>query len=208
MPFESAGRRFARFVTDAVVTNPARWRWLRPLFAFQWTLLAPSWDDHRRPDSLDPYLAALDRLPSPPARALDVGTGTGAGALAIASRFPSTLVVGVDFSAAMIERAASKVDTALSGRVSFRCADASALPFRNDEFDLVAHSNMIPFFDEVARVLRPGGHAVFAFSGGADTPIYVSDDRLESELGERGFADFIRVARGRGTAFIARKGSG
>ena len=33
---------------------------------------------------------------------------------------------------------------------------------------------MIPFFDELARVVRPGGTLVVAFSLGPQTPIYVS----------------------------------
>ena len=58
---------------------------------------------------------------------------------------------------------------------------------------------MIPFFDELARVVAPGGAVVFAFSGGADTPIYVPSERLRGELGRRGFADFAEFVAGRGT---------
>ena len=64
---------------------------------------------------------------------------------------------------------------------------------------------MIPFFDELARVTAPGGAVVFSFSGGAETPIYVSSERLRSELGRRNFADFAEFSVGRGTALLARK---
>jgi hypothetical protein len=64
---------------------------------------------------------------------------------------------------------------------------------------------MLPFFDEVARVLRPGGSALFAFSGGAQTPIYVPPERLRAELGRRGFVEFAEFAAGNGTALLARK---
>lgn len=202
---ERTGRRFARLVTDAVVARPIAWRLFRPLFRRQWDQLAPTWEQLRRPDTFDPYIAALNALPEPPRRALDVGTGTGNGALEIAARFPMAEVVGVDFSPVMVAQAASKITPSLSGRVSFRWGDASSLPFRDGEFDLVAHNNMIPFFDEVTRVLRPGGHALFAFSGGAQTPIYVPPERIRAEPERRGFSDFAFFSRARGTSLVARK---
>jgi len=64
---------------------------------------------------------------------------------------------------------------------------------------------MIPFFDEIARVLRPGGHVLFAFSSGAETPIYVPPARLRAELERRGFSGFAYFSPGRGTALVARK---
>ena len=66
---------------------------------------------------------------------------------------------------------------------------------------------MIPFFDELARVVAPGGSVVFAYSGGAGTPIYVPPERLRAELERRGFADFAEFKAGRGTSFLARKPS-
>jgi SAM-dependent methyltransferase len=198
-------RRFARFVTDTVVAQPAAWRFIRPVFRRQWDRLAPSWEGTRQPDTFDSYLAGLDALPEPPTRALDVGTGTGGGAMEIAARFPEAVVLGVDFSAQMVAHAASRVPSSLAGRVSFRQADAASLPLGDGEFDLVAHNNMIPFFDEITRVLRPGGHALFAFSGGPDTPIYVRPERLRSELERRGFSDFAYLRQGRGTVLIARR---
>jgi len=197
--------RFARLVTEAVVARPAAWRLLRPLFRRQWDELPPSWEQLRRPDTFDPYLAGLDSLPQPPTRALGVGTGTGGGALEIAACFPTAEVVGVDFSPVMVAQAASKIIPTLAGRDSFRWGDASSLPFRDAEFDLVAHNNMIPFFDEVTRVLRSGGHALFAFSSGAQTPIYVPPQRLRAELERRGFSDFAFFSRARGTSLVARK---
>lgn len=198
-------RRFARMVTDAVVAQPAAWRLIRPLFRRQWDQLASSWERTRQPDTFDPYLAGLDALPEAPTRALDVGTGTGDGAIEIAAKFPEAEVLGVDFSAQMVTRAESKVLPSFAGRVSFRQADAASLPFRDSDFDLVAHNNMIPFFDEIARVLRSGGHALFAFSGGRETPIYVRPQRLRAELERRGFSDFAYLTRGRGTVLVARK---
>ena len=198
-------RRFARFVTNRVVAHPAAWRILRPLFRRQWDYAASTWEQSRRPDSFDPIKAALDLLPSPPGRALDVGTGTGGAAFTIAVRFPHAKVVGVDLSSEMVDRARSKITGPVAGRLSFQQADASSLPFPAEDFDLVTHSNMIPFFDETARVLRPGGHAIYAFSSGTETPIYVPLDRLQGELQKRGFTEFARCSAGRGMALVARK---
>lgn len=160
------------------------------------------WDSIRLPDTLAPYVAALERIDGPVERALDVGTGTGAGAQVIKERFPDAEVVGVDVSPAMLEAARKNVDG-----VSFQEGDASKLSFGDGEFDLVAHSNMIPFLDQVARVLRPGGWTFFAFSGGAETPIYVPPERLRRELERRGFTEFAEIAAGRGTAVLARRGN-
>ena len=109
-------------------------------------------------------------------------------------------------SAKMVERARRNTPAAEEGRVTFQRADAAALPFADESFDLVAHANMIPFFDEVARVLRNGGHVVFAFSSGATTPIYVPATTLRAELEARGFTDFAEFTAGRGNALLARKG--
>ena len=157
----------------------------------------------RGPDSAAPFEAALDRVDGPVRRALDVGTGTGAGALEIAKRFHGAEVVGLDVSPAMLEEARR-----IAPGVEFVEGDASSLPFGDGEFDLVAHANMIPFLDETARVLRPGGWTVHAFSAGPQTPIYVAPDRLRRELERRGFTDFAEITAGRGSAVLARRGEG
>jgi len=69
----------------------------------------------------------------------------------------------------------------------------------------VTLSNMIPFFDEIARVIAPSGSVVFAWSVGADTPIYVPPERLRTELDRRGFGEFRELEAGPGTALLARK---
>jgi SAM-dependent methyltransferase len=198
------GRRFARVVTNTVLRYPRLWRLLRGGMRRQFDALAPRWDALRDPDHLAPYELALESV-DPPRRALDVGTGTGAGAFSIARRFTDAEVVGVDLSERMLDEARRKTPTNLSDRVRFDAADASKLPFEDGSFDLVALANMIPFVDELERVLAPGGQVLFAFSVGAATPIYVAPDRLRSELEPRGFTDFAEFAAGKGTALLARK---
>ncbi len=199
------GGRFARIATDVVVRRPALWRLFRGPMRRQFERLAPHWDEIRTADHLASLEAALDTLEEPPARVLDLGTGTGAAAFSSAARWPEAEVVGVDVSEAMLESARRKLSPDLARRVSFTPADAASLPFPDGSFDLVTLANMIPFFDELARVVGPGGHAAFAFSVGPQTPIYVPSERLRAELGRRGFAEFHDLAAGSGTALLARK---
>jgi ubiquinone/menaquinone biosynthesis C-methylase UbiE len=200
------GRKFARLSTNSVLRSPRLWRFFRPLVRKQFDAIAGNWDTMRDPAHLAPYEAALAAVEPAPARALDLGTGTGEGAFAIARRFPAAEIVGVDLADGMLAEARRKTPAELAERVRFENGDASALPFADGSFDLVAHANMIPFFDEVARVLAPGGQAVFAFSYGPGTPIYVSTDRLKEELQRRGFTEFAEFAAGNGTSLLARKG--
>jgi ubiquinone/menaquinone biosynthesis C-methylase UbiE len=106
----------------------------------------------------------------------------------------------------MLAEARRKTPPELAERLEFENGDASSLPFPDASFDLVAHANMIPFFDELARVLAPGGQALFAFSVGPGTPIYVPPERLREELARRGFSEFAEFDAGKGTALLARKG--
>lgn len=202
---EDAGRRFARLATRAVVARPALWRLFRRPIHAQFTRLAPFWEGRRGPEDVVALEAALERLHRPPARVLDLGTGTGLAARVVARRFPEAEVVGVDLSEAMVEEAERLLDPRLSTRVRYQVADASALPSGDGAFDLVVLLNMIPFFDELARVTAPGGAVVFAFSSGAQTPIYVPPDRLRERLAPLGFHGFEEVAAGSGSAFLARR---
>jgi malonyl-CoA O-methyltransferase len=91
-------------------------------------------------------------------RALDVGTGSGR-YLGVLAETGAT-VVGVDFSLAMLRRAAGAT------RV---CADAASLPFRRRSFDLINASLMVgdvadlgAWTREMAGSLVRGGHLVYS----------------------------------------------
>jgi len=197
-------QRFARMVTDTVVRRPLLWRLLRRPLRTMFDGLAPTWETRIGPHHLWALDLALAEV-SPPRRVLDLGTGTGVVALALADRYPAADILGIDLSPGMIDEARRKVPSELAGRVSFEVGDAAALGSPDAAFDLVVLSNMIPFFDELARVVAPGGTLVLSFSKGADTPIYVAPERLRDELGRRGFAEFAEFSAEPATALRAKR---
>jgi len=199
------GQRFARLVTDAVVRRPALWRLLRRPLRKMFDGLAPTWETRIGPHHLWALDLALEDLPAP-GRVLDLGTGTGVVALALAERYPEAEVVGIDLSPGMIEEARRKLPPELAGRVRFEVGDASALDCTDDEFEVVVLSNMIPFYDELARIVASGGTLALSFSRGSETPIYVAPEPLRRELGRRGFAEFAEFSAPPATALRARKG--
>jgi ubiquinone/menaquinone biosynthesis C-methylase UbiE len=171
----------------------------------QFDRLAPRWDTMRSPEHLSSFELALDGIAGSPRRVLDLGTGTGAAAFAVAGRFPEAQVTGADLSNEMLAEARRKTPDELADRVRFEQADAAHLPYGDGAFELVTLANMIPFFDELARVLTPGGWALFSFSAGPETPIWVAPERLRAELARRGLTDFADFQAGPGTALLARK---
>jgi ubiquinone/menaquinone biosynthesis C-methylase UbiE len=198
-------QRFARMVTDAVVRRPALWHVFRRPLQKQFDRLAPTWETRIGPHHLLALDLALEDVVSP-VRVLDLGTGTGVVAQALAVRYPEAEVVGIDLSPAMIEEARRKLPPELEARVDFQVGDASALVSSDGEFDLVVLMNMIPFFDELARITAHGGRLVLSFSRGDETPIYVPSERLREELAPRGFAEFAEFSAPPATAFRAKRG--
>jgi SAM-dependent methyltransferase len=203
---QSLGRRFARLATNAVVARPRLWRGFRWLLRKQFDRLAPEWQARRRPEAFAALEEALAAVEPPPRRVLDLGTGPGAAAFLAARRFPDAEVVGADLSERMLAEARANIPPELAGRMRFEAADGAQLPFEDEAFDLVVLANMIPFFDELARAVAPGGWVVLSFSAGPETPIWVPPARLREELGVRGFSDFADFTAAGGTALLARKG--
>jgi ubiquinone/menaquinone biosynthesis C-methylase UbiE len=104
-----------------------------------------------------------------PERILQVQCGEGDGALFLAREFPRASVRGVDADEAAIRRASARIGLDPEGRIAFKEGGPRKLPFPEDLFDLVAALDAEPSPREVARVLRPGGYLLIAWTaGGAD----------------------------------------
>ena len=104
----------------------------------------------------------------PGLRVLDVGSGLGGPARVLASD-KNCHVTGVDITKEFCEVATllSKL-TALAHVTEFRHGDATALPFEDGQFDLALTMQIQMniedkrrFYDEIFRVLKPGGRFVF-----------------------------------------------
>jgi ubiquinone/menaquinone biosynthesis C-methylase UbiE len=99
---------------------------------------------------------------------LEVAVGTGQMFAALARANPNGTTRGIDVSPGMLTRARHRV-RGLDGRVELGIADARALPFDDDSFDLVVVGylfDLLPETDfglviaEVCRVLRDSGRVV------------------------------------------------
>ncbi len=168
---------------------------------------AAGWDRRTGAGSVD-HLAtlatAVTKVSPTPERVLDLGTGTGAGVLFLAREFPRASVRGVDISEDMIRVARAKVGLDPDGRIAFKVADAAHLPYADDSFDLITQLNMPPFFREIARVLRPGGHVIVAATNGDETPFFTPAPVLERGFRRRGIEPVDIGEAGRGTFFVGR----
>ena len=168
---------------------------------------AVGWDQRTGaggPEHLAPLASAVLRVSPSPERILDVGCGTGAGTLFLAREFPQARIRGVDISEEMVREAVAKVGLDPEGRVAFKVGDAAALPYPDESFDLVAQLNMPVFFDQVARMLRPGGHVIVAASWGKATPFYTRPKLLQWKFAQRGITQVELGEAGAGTYWVGR----
>ena len=97
---------------------------------------------------------------------LEVGSGRGGGASFVMRYLGPRSVTGVDFSGKAVAFCQRQYK---AGGLSFRRGDAERLPFADDSFGAVlnvesshCYNSMERFLGEVRRVLRPGGHFLFA----------------------------------------------
>ena len=128
-----------------------------------------NYDRYMVPLIFQPFAADLARRAASlsPGAVLETAAGTGVVTRALAPRLSlDARYVVTDLNQAMLDHAASRQGA--DGRVTWRQADALALPFEAAAFDLVCCQFGAMFFpDRVAayreakRVLKPGGHFLF-----------------------------------------------
>jgi ubiquinone/menaquinone biosynthesis C-methylase UbiE len=191
-----------------VARAPRAWKVIRRPTQWFFDSLAAGWDARVQPDSPE-HLAALfagvDALQEAPGQIVDLGTGTGAAALALARRFPDARIEGVDISEQMIAAAREKTPADLADRVRFSIGDAAALALASESFDLVTQVSVPVFFDQIERLLRPGGHVIVVSSLGKATPYYLPNDVLRRRFEARGFRTVAAGEAGTGTFFVAER---
>jgi ubiquinone/menaquinone biosynthesis C-methylase UbiE len=126
------------------------------------------YDRHLGPLLFEPYAADIAARVArlAPARVLETACGTGIVTRALRAALPSgAAIVATDLNQPMLDHAATR----LGGGVTWRQADATALPFGDAAFDAVVCQFGAMFFpDKVAgfreawRVLRAGGAFLFS----------------------------------------------
>jgi len=106
---------------------------------------------------------------SQPGQILDVGCGLGGSSLYLAEKYQAQ-VTGITLSPVQANRAKVRAESqGLGDRTSFLVADALAMPFADQSFDLVwslESAEHFPdkkqFLQEACRVLKPGGLLLLA----------------------------------------------
>lgn len=98
--------------------------------------------------------------------ALEVGAGSGAMASALLDRYPALRLTATDFDPRMVLAAGRRL-ARYGDRASVAQADATALPFADDSFDLALSFLMLHHVGsweqalrELVRVVRPGGRVL------------------------------------------------
>jgi demethylmenaquinone methyltransferase/2-methoxy-6-polyprenyl-1,4-benzoquinol methylase len=122
-----------------------------------------------RKAATSPRTAVISILGDEPLKILDMCTGTGANAFAIAGARRNAEVIGIDISAAMLQKAAAKLEQEKISNVKLIHMDAAKLQFSNEEFDVVVISLVLheispdlagKLLGEARRVLKNAGKLI------------------------------------------------
>jgi len=119
---------------------------------------------------------------------LDCATGTGDLAFDFRRMIKDSDVIGSDFCEPMLAVARRKTKPRDFAHIQFDFADATKLPYPDNEFDIcsIAYgirnvSNVVTALNEMARVTRPGGSVMILETGVIENPVLRGPVRLYFE---------------------------
>lgn len=153
-------------------------------------------------------LAAAVLAAGEPERVLEVECGDGEATLFLSREFPRARVRGVDRSERAVRSATARVGLDPEGRVAFKVGKPGSLPFPDDHFDLVALVDATPTAAETARVLRPGGLLVLAYTDRSHVPGGPRGWLLRRGLERSGIGPVSTTEVGAGSFSVARRRGG
>lgn len=204
-----ARRLRTRLMMRSALRDGWLFRWMKGSVRQRFNDRAGEWDDMVNDHEykwFDPLDAALDQLPADwsPARIADIGGGTGRAGYHLARRYPGTAVTVLDLVPNMLAFGRNRRTTESLPDVSFVAGDSAAIPLITDSLDLACILNAPLIPSEMARILRPGGVLVLAFTYGHHTPMYLDEATSRNALQRAGFVDIESGARGEGSWVMGR----
>lgn len=133
-----------------------------------------------------------------PSLILDLAAGTGDLTLMLAHSNPDATIVASDISLGMLEVAVRKARKAGLPQVKIAVADAMELPFEDEHFDAVTcgfgvrnFESLHRGYEEMFRVLKPGGMIAILELSEPINPIYRTFYELHTEINLPLFSTFI-----------------
>jgi SAM-dependent methyltransferase len=171
------------------------------------------YDRYLGPLLFEPYAEEVVRRAQAfmPGHVLETAAGTGIVTAILHQSLSDAEIIATDLNAAMLEVAAERVN---SDKVCFEVADAQALRFADESFDLVVCQFGAMFFPdkvkanrEVRRVLRDGGRYLSVVWNSMDrnpasqlahqalTDLYPDDPPMFLARGPFGYADPAQIER-------------
>ncbi len=138
---------------------------------------------------------------------LDVGTGTARIPILMCQQRPQYLITGVDLAQSMLIIGQRNVEEAqLTQRIRLERVDSKRMPYPDLEFDTIISNSLVHhlpdplvFFQEVSRLIRPGGALLIRDLIRPESERLVNDlvDRLGSDYDPRQqqlFRDSLKAA--------------
>ena len=164
----------------------------------------------------DEVASVVDGLDLSGRTVLDIGSGLGGPSVALAANHDPGAVVSIDIQAEQSARARQlAVKRGVADRITYQVVEPGPLPFADASFDVVFSVGVIlqipakqSLFDEIFRVLRPGGtlaandwlgadggqlspEMVAFMAGGGLTFHWASADETRGFLEHAGFSDIV-----------------